>query len=56
MLLMLQKFDPTRFTFRQDWPDGTQAPKHTPQVPLDHLSALLTTDPVKLDERKDRPK
>jgi len=52
---MLQKFDPTRFTLRQDRPNGTQAPEQTPQIPL---SALLASDPIlqKLDERKDQPK
>ena len=43
---MLQKFDPTRFTFRQDRPNGTQAPEPTPQVPLGHLAALLASDPI----------
>jgi len=60
---MLQNFDPTRFTFRQDRPIGTQAPEPTSQVPLGHLAALLATNPIlreqilqKLDERKDQPK
>ena len=29
---MLQNFDPTRFTLRQDRPNGTQAPEPKPQV------------------------
>ncbi len=44
---MLQKFDPTRFTLRQDRPNGTQAPEVTsPQVSFGHLAALLASDPI----------
>ena len=60
---MLQKFDPTRFTLRQDRPNGTQAPAPEPQVPLGHLAALFASDPTlrdqvlkKLDEKKDQQK
>ena len=42
---MLQKFAPTRFTLRQDRPNGTQAQEPAPVVPLGHLAALLASDP-----------
>ena len=44
---MLQKFDPNRFTLRQDRPNGTQAHEDlAPQVPLGHIAALLASDPI----------